>query len=152
MQNILLYTIIGAVAMIAISYGKTAKGLTDLALSLYSLKVHSFKSGQLILRLSLRIVNTGSSDVVFNNISGKVLENGSLIGTFNKLPKVDKWVCPGKGAVTLINDIEIKCEIVDTVKRLLSLVTGQSLNLTISGDMISNGNTLPFSFDKKITL
>lgn len=104
------------------------------------------------MRLSLRIVNTGSGDVVFNNISGKVLENGSLIGTFNKLPKVDKWVCPGKGAVTLINDIEIKCEIADTVKSLLSLVTGQTLNLTISGDMISNGNTLPFSFDKKITL
>lgn len=133
----------GALAVAVLAYVSTAKKLIDLSITPTNVGFGKISKGILPIVLDIAIVNPNTNAVSISEITGNASIKGSIVGAFSLKKDI---TLPGKNTRTVLKKIVINVLLQEAgMSYLTNLLSGEQMEVTISGFLYAEGKQYPFS-------
>lgn len=133
----------GALAVAVLSFISTAKKLVNLSVTPTNVGFGKISKGILPIVLDIAIVNPNANAVSISEITGNASIKGTIMGAFSFKKDIK---LAGHNARTVLKKIVINVLLQEAgMSYLQNILTGEQMEVTISGFLTAEGKDYPFS-------
>lgn len=133
----------GALAVAVLAYVSTASKLVNLSVTPTNVGFGKISKGILPIVLDIAIVNPNSNAVSISEITGNASIKGSIVGAFSFKKDIK---LAGHNTRTVLKKIVINVLLQEAgMSYLTNLLSGEQMEVTISGFLYAEGKQYPFS-------